>query len=63
MQGGIKKRDYISNANQHTRSHTIINEDISNFYPSISRKNIDDLGIFADIYNWTIKIKNIVYEG
>ncbi|RKV80620.1 MAG: RNA-directed DNA polymerase [Neisseria sp.] len=40
LQGGIKKRDYISNANQHTRSHTIINEDISNFYPSISRKII-----------------------
>ncbi|WP_424045987.1 reverse transcriptase family protein [Neisseria sicca] len=40
LQGGIKKRDYISNASQHTCSFDLIEEDISNFYPSISREII-----------------------
>lgn len=40
LQGGIKKRDCISNAKQHVKSNVIISEDITNFFPSISKKII-----------------------
>lgn len=37
LQGGIKKRDYLSNTSLHTDKSIIITEDITNFFPSVSR--------------------------
>ena len=45
LQGSIKKRDCISNAKQHIKAHTIISEDITNFFPSISKKIIYQIWI------------------
>lgn len=37
LHGGIKKRDYITNAKHHLQPKTIISEDITNFFPSITK--------------------------
>lgn len=36
LQGGLKKRDYISNVKKHVSRKTLITEDIFNFFPSIN---------------------------
>lgn len=38
LQGGIKKRDYITNAKQHLQPKIVISEDVQNFFPSITKK-------------------------
>ncbi|WP_455020135.1 reverse transcriptase family protein [Kingella denitrificans] len=38
LQGGIQKRSSITNAKKHIRMNILIKEDISNFFPSISKK-------------------------
>ena len=38
LQGGIRKRSSITNAKQHIGMNILIKEDISNFFPSISKK-------------------------
>lgn len=47
LQGGIRDldnpRDYVRNAEIHAGSIALINEDISNFFPSISREVIFDI--------------------
>ncbi|WP_386691964.1 hypothetical protein O1Q79_01873 [Lonepinella sp. MS14434] len=40
LQGGIRKRDYLSDSKQHLNKKIIINEDVSNFFPSICEKVI-----------------------
>jgi len=40
LHGGLVGRDYISNASAHTKKKTIISLDITNFYPSISKKDV-----------------------
>lgn len=45
LQGGVKKRDCISNAKQHIQVNTIISEDITNFFPSISKKIIYEVWV------------------
>lgn len=37
LQGGIKSRSYIQNAEAHSGQRILISDDISNFYPSISQ--------------------------
>lgn len=45
LQGGVKKRDCISNAKHHIQANTIISEDITNFFPSISKKIIYEVWV------------------
>lgn len=45
LQGGIRKRDYITNAKQHLKSHILINEDISNFFPSITKSLVHQIWV------------------
>ncbi|CTW90365.1 putative retron-type reverse transcriptase [Escherichia coli] len=40
LHGALSGRDYISNAAVHTRKRTVICLDITNFYPSISKKDV-----------------------
>ncbi|MCF1267339.1 reverse transcriptase family protein [Morganella morganii] len=47
LHGGIKNKDYITNAKVHSGAKSIISLDIENFYPSI-RKN-DVLNIFKNL--------------
>lgn len=49
LQGSIKERDYLTDANQHTNSKVLISEDITNFFPSISKKVVHEMwvGVFG----------------
>ena len=38
IQGSIRRRDFINNANLHCNRHTVFVSDISNFFPSVSAK-------------------------
>lgn len=40
LHGAITGRDYISNASVHTKKKTIICLDITNFYPSVSKRDV-----------------------
>jgi len=40
LHGSLPKRDIVSNALPHAKAHTLILDDIKNFYPSISTENI-----------------------
>ncbi|MCL1039529.1 reverse transcriptase family protein [Shewanella submarina] len=48
LQGSLKQRDYISDAKKHVGSKLLISEDISNFFPSISKKIVVEMwvGVF-----------------
>ena len=43
LQGGIRGRDYKQNAELHSGSRVVINEDIKNFFPSISTQAVFDI--------------------
>lgn len=61
LQGGIKatsqiKRDYVANAKFHSRSQTLINLDVRNFYPNIKADSV------RDIFRYFFKFSNEVVE-
>lgn len=43
IQGGVKGRDYVSNCRIHANKKVVIKEDVSNFFPSISKKIIHEV--------------------
>ena len=45
LQGGIQKRDHKSNARKHLNKKMIIQEDVKNFFPAISKKIIYQIWI------------------
>lgn len=49
LQGSIKKRDYLTDARKHVGSKVLISEDITNFFPSISKKVVHEMwiGVFG----------------
>lgn len=49
LQGSLKKRDYITDAIKHTSSKVLISEDVTNFFPSISKKVVHEVwvGVFG----------------
>lgn len=49
LQGSIKRRDYLTDANKHVASKVLISEDITNFFPSISKKVVHEMwvGVFG----------------
>jgi hypothetical protein len=60
LHGGLKNRDYLSNASVHSGAKTIISMDIENFYPSISRKNVTD--IFKYLMKFPDDVSKILTE-
>jgi len=60
LHGGIKERDYISNASSHSGNKTIISLDITNFYPSISKRDI--LNIFKNMMRFSPSISETLTE-
>ncbi len=49
LQGSIKRRDYLTDARKHVGSKVLISEDITNFFPSISKKVVHEMwvGVFG----------------
>lgn len=49
LQGSIRKRDYLTDACNHVGSKVLISEDITNFFPSISKKVVHEMwvGVFG----------------
>jgi hypothetical protein len=49
LQGSIKERDYLTDASNHVGSKVLISEDITNFFPSISKKVVHEMwvGVFG----------------
>ncbi|MFV7670099.1 reverse transcriptase family protein [Shewanella algae] len=49
LQGSLRGKDYLSNASKHSRKKVVISEDISNFFPSISKKVVHEVwvGVFG----------------
>lgn len=49
LQGSIRKRDYLTDARMHVGSKVLISEDITNFFPSISKKVVHEMwvGVFG----------------
>jgi len=49
LQGSIRSRDYLTDAQKHVGSKVLISEDITNFFPSISKKVVHEMwvGVFG----------------
>jgi len=60
LHGGIKERDYLSNASVHTGKKTLISLDISDFYPSISKKDVR--GIFKYLMRFSDDVSDTLTE-
>ncbi|WP_323835360.1 reverse transcriptase family protein [Photorhabdus africana] len=60
LQGSLKERDFLSDANKHTNKKIIIKEDVSNFFPSISKKIVYQ--IWAIFFNFTHEVSEMLSE-
>lgn len=58
LQGGLKKRDYISNTRKHVGKKTLITEDISNFFSSINSTFVYKMWLYA--FNFPPAIADIL---
>ena len=49
LQGSIKRRDYLTDAQIHVGAKVLVSEDISNFFPNISKKVVHEMwvGVFG----------------
>lgn len=60
LHGGIKKRDYITNAKQHLQPKTIISEDIKNFFPSITKNLVYQ--IWSNFFRFSHEVAECLAE-
>ncbi|AGQ93944.1 hypothetical protein M634_19100 [Vibrio parahaemolyticus O1:Kuk str. FDA_R31] len=60
LQGSIKKRDYISDAKQHVSSKMLISEDITNFFPSISKKVVHE--VWVGVFGFSNEVADLLAE-
>ena len=60
LHGGLKERDYVSNASVHSGMKTIISLDIENFYPNIGKRDV--LNIFKNMMRFSPEVSNILTE-
>ncbi|WP_159340358.1 MULTISPECIES: reverse transcriptase family protein [Leclercia] len=60
LHGGLKGKDYLSNAKVHTNKKHLISLDIENFYPSISKKNV--LEIFKYMMRFPEDVSKVLTE-
>lgn len=66
LQGSLSGKDFISNAKNHSKKRIIISEDITNFFPSISKEIIYQT--FSKLFNFSpivcdILSKLVTYKG
>lgn len=60
LHGGLKEKDYISNATSHTKKKTIICMDIQDFYPSISKRDVHQ--IFQYLMHFSPEVSSALTE-
>ncbi|WP_151703218.1 reverse transcriptase family protein [Nitrincola alkalilacustris] len=60
LQGSIKKRDYLTDANKHVRSKVLISEDITNFFPCISKKVIHE--VWVGVFGFSNEVSDFLAE-
>ncbi|WP_345870877.1 reverse transcriptase family protein [Shewanella algae] len=71
LHGSLKKRDYLTNANMHVNRKVIISEDVTNFFPSISKRVIHQtwVGVFgfsnevAELLSELVTFKGALVQG
>lgn len=64
LQGGIKdsdnKRDYVKNAELHSKAQSIISLDVKDFYPSITEKLVKS--VFKNFFKFPDDVSNILTQ-
>lgn len=60
LHGGLKGRDYVSNATIHAGMKTIISLDIENFYPTIGKRDI--FNIFKNMMRFSPEVSSTLTE-
>ena len=60
LHGSLKGKDYISNIEEHTNKKVIISEDVSNFFPSLSKKVIHE--VWVGVFGFSNDVSNILSE-
>lgn len=60
LHGSLKGKDYLSNIQQHTGQRVIISEDVSNFFPSISKKIVHE--VWAGVFGFSNEVASCLTE-
>jgi hypothetical protein len=60
LHGSLKGKDYLSNIKEHTHKKVIISEDVSNFFPSLSKKVIHE--VWVGVFGFSNDVSNILSE-
>jgi hypothetical protein len=60
IQGSVKGKDYLSNCRIHTNKKIVIKEDVSNFFPSISKKVVHE--VWAGFFNFPNDVSKVLTE-
>ena len=60
IQGSVRGKDYLSNCQVHTNKKIVIKEDISNFFPSITKKVIHE--VWAGFFNFPNDVSQLLAE-
>lgn len=60
LQGGIKSRDYVTNADIHSHAHSLINLDVKNFFPNIKVEDVNK--IFKYFFKFPDSVSEILTQ-
>lgn len=60
IQGGVKGKDYVSNCRIHTNKKVVLKEDVSNFFPSISKKIVHE--VWTGFFNFPNDVAQVLAE-
>ncbi|AEG01600.1 reverse transcriptase family protein [Methylomonas methanica] len=60
IQGGVRGKSYLSNCQNHTHKKIVIKEDVSNFFPSISKKIIHE--VWAGFFHFPSDVSELLSE-
>jgi hypothetical protein len=60
IQGGVKGKDYVSNCRIHSNKKVVLKEDVSNFFPSISKKIIYE--VWTGFFNFPNEVAQVLAE-
>ena len=60
LHGSLKGKDYITNTKEHTNKKVIISEDVSNFFPSLSKKVIHE--VWVGVFGFSNEVSSILSD-
>jgi hypothetical protein len=60
LQGSIKRRDYLTDARIHVSSKVMFSEDVTNFFPSISKKVVHEM--WVGVFGFSNPVANCLAE-